>query len=144
MPTAFTRDRRPSPTLGLLLNQPPWQIDRRGFIVARNVRAVDGYIEKVRTWRGYESPLSCSESGLMIQGTEDAAYGGDESFESVVAQGEAISLIGLARFSDGTEQGIIGTNSFLYRFDPASGVLTKLNTVPFLGCLLYTSDAADE
>jgi hypothetical protein len=103
MSTMFATQGRASPIKGLILDRPPWAVDRNSLVVARNIRVKDGAI-------------------LTI---------GGKSLIGTAADAGQVSFIGLPTFFGSTQTGIVGTNLHLHQMTGQG--LQALNALPFAG-----------
>jgi len=87
MGTAFTIRERPAPpTMGMVLNAPPWEIDKRAFASIRNLRSYQGALQTL----------------------------GGKKFTVQTPDKSQPSFIGSAQFQDQSQVGIIGTNTNVF------------------------------
>lgn len=101
MGTRYQTDRGPSPVLGLVLDAPPWEIPKRAFVIARNVRTQDKIIQTL----------------------------GGKLKITTAADGMPVSFIGLPTFNGNNQVGVVGTNQHLYQL--ANAALNALNAAPY-------------
>jgi len=141
MASDYRISRRSQDTRGLVVDRPEWSVDTTSYVVAKNVRFSENTVEMVRGTVPY--------SNLADQGSgSGTGSGGDEECanppsvatislapvtsldDPVVTASGVINLITRARFWDGSEQAIIGTNQFLYRISD-TGSLIPINASQF-------------